>query len=380
MSAPFAALETPCLLLDRERLLRNVAAMEQRCRALGVAHRPHLKTAKSLDVARQIRSAFAHGATASTVAEVEYYAAGGIRDLLYAVCIEPRKLPRLARVAERGATVRVAVDDPRALALLIDAWPSLTRAPLAVLVEIDSGEHRSGLAPDADSVVELARRIDAAPGLAFGGVFTHAGHSYGARGAGALRAIAEQERAAVVHAAERLRTAGLHCEVVSVGSTPTAVHVERLDGVTELRAGVYVFGDAFQAALGACSFDDIALTVLSTVIGVRSRERRLVIDAGGLALSKDRSTAALGGAADVGYGLVATAEGELVPGARVVDAYQEHGIVALPEPVDPARFPIGATLRIVPNHACITAAAHARYHVVDGADVVADWPRIGGWE
>jgi D-serine deaminase-like pyridoxal phosphate-dependent protein len=216
-------------------------------------------------------------------------------------------------------------------------------------------------------------------GPCLAGVMTHAGHSYAGRTTNEMAAIAEAERAAIVLAAERLRGAGHTVGIVSMGSSPTARHARRLHGVTELRAGVYMFGDLFQAGIHTHGLDDIAVTVLASVIGRRVAEHRLLVDAGGLALSKDRSTEA--GPVDYGFGLLLAADGTRAYGhATVANAYQEHGVVAL----DPAQpFPplaIGDMVRIAPNHACMTAAAHDRYHVVDGGnEVVAVWERVNGW-
>ena len=149
---------------------------------------------------------------------------------------------------------------------------------------------------------------------------------------------------------------------------------ERLDGVTELRTGVNMFGDLFQAAIGTHGPDDIALTVLASVIGRRPSANMLLVDAGGLALSKDRSTAATD--ADAGYGQVRDLDGRPI-GATVATVYQEHGVVVGEAPID---RPVGSRLRIAPNHACMTAAAHDRYYVVEGGDAVeAIWTRVNGW-
>lgn len=373
-----AALATPALVVDRPRLLANIARMEARARELGVRLRPHLKTAKSIEVARAIPSATGYGITVSTVKEVEYFAAHGVPDLLYAVTVTPDRVPRLAHATRGGTVVRLAADDAAVVAE-VAAAAAAADARFPVLVEIDSGEHRSGLAPDDDALLDVARAIERAPALQLDGVFTHAGHSYGCRSIDAIRSIAEQERAAVVHAKERLIAAGLPCGITSVGSTPTATHAAHLDGVTELRAGVYVFQDLFQAAIGSCTLDDLAATVLTTVIGQQRRHGRVLVDAGGLALSKDRSTASLGAAGDCGYGLVADVSGRhLIDEVRVVEVFQEHGVLA-GTGLDFDALPVGSRLRILPNHACMTASAYDRYHVVDGDCVVEAWPRIHEW-
>lgn len=362
-------LPTPCLVLDRRILARNIAAMQAVADGLGVALRPHLKTAKSIDVARMALDAGARGITVSTIAEAEYFARHGITDMTYAAGITPRKLDRVAGLA---ACLTLITDDPGA-ASAIAAHP----APFRALVEVDSGEHRGGMAPGADRLLEVAARL----GGCLRGVLTHAGHSYGGRSPGEMADIAERERRAAVEAAERLRAAGHAAPVVSMGSSPTLRHARGLEGVTEVRAGVYMFGDLFQAGIATHGPDDIALTVLASVIGVREAERRFVVDAGGIALSKDRSTEALGAGGDRGFGLVLGPDGSRRFGAaHVVSAYQEHGIVQC----DPARplpgLRVGDLVRIAPNHTCMTAAAHDRYFVTDGGtQVVAEWDRVNGW-
>src|SRR5262249_46879870 len=156
---------------------------------------------------------------------------------------------------------------------------------------------------------------------------THAGDSYNRPGKEALVAIAEQERAGAVYAAETLRSSGLPCADVSIGSTPTAHFAERLSGITDVRAGVFVFFDLLMVGLGGWSVDDIALTVLATVIGGRRDSGRILIDAGWMAMSQDRSTASQ--SVDYGYGLVCDLDGRPFDDLIVVEANQEHGVVAL---------------------------------------------------
>lgn len=360
-------LATPCLVLDRAILARNVAGMQAVADRLGVALRPHLKTAKSIDAARMALAAGARGITVSTIAEAEYFARHGIADMTYAAGITPRKLDRVAPLAGQ---LTVITDDP-AMAEAIAAHPAGFRA----LVEVDSGEHRGGMAAQDDRLLAVAARL----GPCLEGVLTHAGHSYAGRSPEQMADIAEAERTAIVTAAERLRAAGHAVPVVSMGSSPTLRHARRLDGVTETRAGVYMFGDLFQAGIHTHALDDIAMTVLASVIGVRAAEHRFVVDAGGIALSKDRSTQA--GPRDYGFGLVLGLDGSPRFGNTVVaSAYQEHGIVqcdpALPMPA----LRVGDLVRIAPNHTCMTAAAHDRYFVVEGGTaVVAEWGRVNGW-
>ncbi len=212
-------------------------------------------------------------------------------------------------------------------------------------------------------------------------MLTHAGASYGARGAAALARCAEEERRAVVDAAATLRAAGLPCPVVSIGSTPTAHHAVDLAGVTEVRAGVFVFFDLVMAGVGVCTVDDIALSVLATVIGFQREKGWILTDAGWMAMSRDRGTARQ--EVDQGYGVVCDLAGRPYADLIVAEANQEHGIIAV-RPGSSATLPdlaIGDRVRILPNHACSTGAQHSAYNVVRGASPVveAEWPRFGGW-
>ena len=367
MDLTLADLTTPCLVLDRAILARNVATMAAALARHGVPLRPHMKTAKSIDVARVALAGQPGGITVSTLAEAEYFAGHGIRDILYAVGVTPGKLDRAA--ALRDAGLLLITDDPDTAAA-VAAHPAGLRA----LAEVDSGEHRGGTAPGSGGMMEVAARLG--PSLA--GVLTHGGHSYAGRAPDDMAGVAEQERAAVVGAADRLRGAGHAVGIVSMGSSPTALHARHLDGVTEVRAGVYMFGDLFQASIGTHAQADIAMTVLTQVIGRRRAEHRLLVDAGGIALSKDRSTQPT---TDLGFGLLLDRHGQPSFGRSVVSqAYQEHGVVDLDPALPFPDLPVGTPLRIAPNHTCMTAAAHDRYWVVDGSDqVVAEWPRVNGW-
>lgn len=365
-----ADLPTPALLLDRAALLRNLARLRAAISAHGVTLRPHLKTAKSIEVAH-LAAPETGPITVSTLAEAHHFAAAGFRDQIYAVGIAPQKLDAIAALNVRGAEVKVITDDLD-VARAIAAHPG----PIEALIEIDVGEGRGGVGPDDERLPALAAML----GPRFGGVLGHAGHAYAAFDAAQAAAVAEAERAALVRAAERLRALGHPVPIVSMGSSPTALHARSLEGVTEVRAGVYMFGDLLQAQLGVGSVADIAVSVLASVIGRRPERNAVLLDAGALALSKDRSTAAA--PKDFGYGLVVSEDGTPRFGEAIVTrVWQEHGLVESSAALPFDRLPVGARVRILPNHACLTAAAYDRYHVVEGQDdrVVAVWRRVNFW-
>lgn len=373
-------LVTPALILDRAVLDRNIAAMAGRFEGTGVRLRPHLKTSKSAEVARRATAGQFGGITVSTLAEARYFAANGFSDITYAVGLVPSKMAALAELMAAGADITVLTDDLGAARAIADEAARLG-ATFEVLIEIDSGAHRAGVLPEADAVVEIGRVLDAGPSTALAGVLTHAGHSYHAGGVAGIKAIAEQERLAVVEAAAQLAEAGLPCPTVSAGSTPTAVHGESFEGLTEFRPGVYMFFDLDQAGIGACVPEDVAVSVLASVIGHQRAHGRINIDAGSLALSQDASANEFLDA--TGFGWVMEAAGSSRIGELFVEGVnQEHGMVTgKAVPFD--ALPVGSRVRILPNHACITAAAYDKYFVIDSnkdREVIVDtWGRTNGW-
>ncbi|WP_272939485.1 DSD1 family PLP-dependent enzyme [Palleronia aestuarii] len=371
-------LVTPCLLVDEAVMSRNIERMRQQADKLGVMLRPHLKTTKSVDIARRVLAEGIGPATVSTLAEAEVFAAAGVRDILYAVGIAPAKLQRVIELRRGGCDLTVILDSPEQAEAVARASRDGGQV-IPALIEIDCDGHRGGIGPSDPALAEIGRQLHH-DGAELRGVMAHAGESYRAETRDAQAAFSEAERQAVVSAAEVLRQAGLPCPVLSVGSTPTALAARELGGITELRAGVYVFFDLFMTGIGVCEMSDIALSVLTRVIGHQYDRGRIVIDAGWMALSRDRGTA--NQSVDQGYGVVCDEAGRPFPDLIVIEANQEHGVVgsrsgdgALPD------LPIGTRLRILPNHACATAAQHARYEVLASRSGTGrqTWERFAGW-
>jgi D-serine deaminase-like pyridoxal phosphate-dependent protein len=377
--ATLDTIETPALILDVTKVDRNIARLRGHLGELGVGFRPHVKTAKSIDVARRLFPDGHGPITVSTLAEAEYFADAGFSDITYAVGLAPEKIARTRALVARGVNLSVLIDSTEQALALADAAHDGGKMP-AVLIEIDCDGHRGGLLPDDRQLVEIAKILGDA-NVELRGVLTHAGESYSCRGGVGLAEAAEAERAAAVAAAELLRRNGYAAPVVSVGSTPTAHFARNLDGVTEVRAGVFIFFDLVMHGIGVCSIDDIALSVLATVIGHRPEKGWILIDAGWMALSRDRGTQKH--PVDQGYGLVCDVDGTPWPDLIVDDASQEHGIIKV-RPGSTATLPdlpIGAHVRILPNHACATGAQHEIYHVVESGSgtILATWPRMRGW-
>jgi D-serine deaminase-like pyridoxal phosphate-dependent protein len=374
----FNRLETPLLLLDEQRMQHNITRMQSRIDALGVAFRPHVKTSKCLEVVKRQLQAGAHAITVSTLKEAEQFFAAGIRDILYAVAMAPNKINHAIALVQQGCALTIVVDSVVAAQAVVQGCTQHNTV-LPTLIEIDSDGHRSGVKPGDAALVEIGALLHQAGLLA--GVMTHAGASYGLNTPAQLEAMAAQERDAVVQCAQTLRASSLPCPTVSVGSTPTALNATDLRGVTEVRAGVYVFFDLVMAGIGVCTQEDIALSVLTCVIGHQPEKGWIIVDAGWMAMSRDRGTHKQ--AVDHGYGAVWDVDGVALPPLWMSAANQEHGIVSLRDGSTPAdlatRFPVGMLLRIAPNHACATAAQHSAYHVMGQAASLQAWPRFSGW-
>ena len=373
-------LVTPSLLLDRSKLDRNITRLADHARQLGVVLRPHMKTAKSIDVARRVFPDGPGPITVSTIAEAEYFASHGYRDMTYAVGLSPASALRAMELCARtGAELKLLLDTVEQADALAAVREASGVVP-SVLIELDVDDHRGGLKPDDPKLIEVAGRVVAA-GAKLLGVLAHAGESYGLNTPEALIAAAESERVATVRAAGILRAHGHACPVVSLGSTPTAHFARNLEGVTELRAGVYMFFDLVQHGVGVCSKDDIAISVLASVIGVKPEKGWILVDAGWMALSRDRGTASQ--RVDQGYGVVCDEAGRVIEDVIVSQASQEHGILSIRPGSGKTMpdLPVGTRVRILPNHACAMAAQHGFYSVVDGEDagIEARWERIRGW-
>jgi len=338
--ASLESLSTPAVVVDLDVLERNIARMAARAREAGVRLRPHAKTHKCPQIAGLQRAAGAWGLSVAKVGEAEEFADAGFDDLFVAFPIVGEdKGRRLLALADR-ARLAVGADSVEGARTLAQPFREAGRS-LDVVLKVDVGYGRVGVLPER--AVDVARRIGAVPGLRLRGVFTHAGHGYGGETRAAVEEIARLEGERLAATAAELRAAGLPVEEVSVGSTPTAAAAMRVPGVTECRPGNYVFHDGSQVALGTCSLDDCALTILATVVSVPAADRA-VLDAGSKTLSTDPLRPVAGG-----YGQL------LGRSSRIEKLSEEHGVVAVAKGES---FKVGERVRVLPNHACVVANLH----------------------
>lgn len=378
MPNDLTTLDTPAAIISLEKMQRNIARMQQRANALGVRFRPHVKTTKCAEVVAAQRHAGATGITVSTLKEAEQFFAQGVTDILYAVGMASHRLAQALDLRQRGCALQILTDSVAGAQAIADFGKAHGHA-FEVLVEIDTDGHRSGIKPEDEALLEVGRVLHHG-GMQLSGVLTHAGSSYELNTPQAIAQLAEEERAGCVRAAQRLRQAGLPCDIVSIGSTPTALEAASLEGVTELRAGVYVFFDLVMRNVGVCSEDEIALSVLTTVIGHQADKGWAIVDAGWMAMSRDRGTSKQ--QRDYGYGQVCTLDGQLLAGYLLSGANQEHGILSAEGQADTdivQRFPLGTRLRVLPNHACATGAQFPEYHALAEDGTLQTWGRVHGW-
>ena len=368
-------IKTPSLIVDFERMKRNAESISARARKLNVRLRPHVKTHRCAEIARiQTENEFG-GIMVSTLAEAHFFAKNGFSDITYGVPVERGKFAEVIEISNTIERFAVLTDDLESVRELAEKAKS-ENARVNVFLKVDTGAHRCGVEPDSKEALEIPRAIGDSTNLDFAGILTHAGQAYEAGSPEKLLKVAQHERDSMRGLADKLRAEGLEVPTVSIGSTPTMSAIDNLEGVSEFRCGNYIFYDAFQATLGSCGFEDCALTVLAAVVHRDQERRKIVVDAGAVALSKDR------GAVDLdsfcGYGRVYDLEGKDL-GLRVGSLSQEHGEIFVDDETTFNSLKVGSRVRILANHSCLTALQHSHYHILDGGKIVDRWEINRGW-
>jgi len=374
-------LATPCILIDRERLRLNLAAMQEKANVNGVRLRPHTKTHKSAQLARWQLDKGAGGLTVAKVGEAEAYAEAGLADFRIAyVVVGEEKYARILRLMKKSP-VSFCIDTLEG-ARMASNWFAANGAVADVLVEVDCGYGRCGVPWNRKDSIEFVREVKALPGLSVKGILTHAGHSYGGPSTPeetkkeALVRVSNEECDNMLAFAARLREAGLATPgefEISIGSTPSMRYFENREfqgfRITEIRPGNYVFNDRIQVALGVATWQQCALTVMTTVVS-RHRDpdgsERLFLDAGKKVLTSD------GAPGMDGFGgiLYNPRTMDPLPHARITGLSEEHGWVRVH---GGATLSVGDRVMVVPNHACVVVGTQRVMYLVDGGEVVETW-------
>lgn len=368
-------IKTPSLIVDAARMKRNAERISNRVKELNVALRPHVKTHRCLEIARLQTEGNAGGIMVSTLSEAHFFSQNGFSDIIYGVPIEAGKFAEAIAFAKTCEKFSVITDDEET-AQLLNETARRENIKLDVFLKVDVGYHRCGVEPDSKEAFEIPRKISDSSNLNFAGILTHAGHSYHAPSPEELLRTAQEERDKMRNLAEDLRSKGLDVPNVSIGSTPTMSAIDHLEGITELRCGNYIFFDAFQATLGSCRFSDCALTVLAAVVHRDARRQKIVVDAGAVALSKDRGAVEFD--STCGYGRVYDLAGNDL-NLRVQSLSQEHGEISVADTQVFNSLKVGSRVRILTNHSCLTALQHSHYHILEDGKFVDRWEINRGW-
>lgn len=350
--------DTPALLVELARLEKNIRRYADSAAKARVRLRPHIKTHKTLEIAKMQLQAGAGGITAAKLGEAEVFAEAGIEDIFVAYpIIGPEKARRAARLAQHCRLI-VGVESEKGVQQLSEA-ASQIGSTLLVRVEIDSGLGRTGVGQEAAG--KLCRQVLDAPGLSLDGIFTFRGASFPEASSRDPQILGRLEGEMMVAIAEWLRRAGIPIQEISVGSTPTASSAAEVPGITEVRPGTYVFFDRMTTQVGTSTPDELALSILATVVS-RPAPELAIIDAGSKTFCGDVIPANVG---LEGYG--ATIDGQ---NGVVIRMNEEHGTVRLAPGFSPE---IGDKLLFFPNHVCTTVNLSDEVLVTQGGVVKTIW-------
>jgi D-serine ammonia-lyase len=365
-------LRTPAFIVELSNVRSNAARMLNKAQNWGIQLRPHVKTHKTKELARiQVDPNFG-GITVSTMAEALYFAEAGFEDITYAFPLGVDKISDAWSLAEK-ISFGVTIDHQDTLAA-ITAYPSDSSSRLGVWIKLDTGANRAGLQVRDPKFIDLTKQILVCPRLQFLGVLTHAGQSYTDASRESLLETAVYEAESLRLAAKLLHENGIDCPGLSLGSTPVASINSDPDlytGITEMRPGNYLFYDRYMAESGHCTMNDVACFVATRIVGLYPERNLILVDAGALAMSKDRGPTHLS-AYNVGYGIVRD-----YPDLEFERLSQEHGMIRCTSGFD--RFNIGTVLEIIPNHSCLTAAMFPNYHLIENGEVIGTIHPVRGW-
>ncbi|MFZ7104708.1 MAG: D-TA family PLP-dependent enzyme [Peptococcaceae bacterium] len=357
-------LDTPALVVDVNIMEKNIKNMQKKADEAGVNLRPHTKTHRTPALAKMQVQAGAKGITVAKVGEAEVMAAAGLDDIFIANEIYGKH--KLARLKQVAANVKVClgVDNQEQVRALGEVFQDEAK-PIEVLIEIETGEERSGLIPGPE-VVRLAEFITQTPNVKLKGVFSHEGHTYGAGSVEECISLFNKSQEDTLYAADLIRQEGLEIEVISIGATPSLMQGEILPGITEIRPGTYILMDGAQGH-AINDYSRCALTVLATVVSKPTPERT-VLDTGVKALTA--FTRSNGICYTPGFGLVKGFEN-----LRLAKLYDEHGLINNREVNQ--KLKIGDKVEIIPNHVCPTCNLYDKIHMVQDGKVIVEFPVLG---
>lgn len=359
MFCSFSEIDTPALLIEKSILERNIFSMQALANSRNIKLRPHIKTHKIPEIAQMQIDAGANGIAVAKISEAEIMAQFGFKDIQIAnIIVGDKKVNRLKILREQLESLSVATDSFEAVDDLAKGFIDAS-LPLKVFIKVDVGFNRCGL-ESKEAILKLSRYIKDKKGLHFEGILTHAGQAYLAQNQKEIEQIGYNEGITMVQIADYLKSNDVEVPEISVGSTPTALYVSNINGITELRAGNYVYYDMIQVALGTANIRDCALSVLSTIISIPSLDR-MVIDAGSKSLSLDKGAHSNTLLDSFGY--------IIGKNSKIKRLSEEHGVVEILN----EDFTTGEKIRIIPNHSCAVSNLFDKAYLVDQKEIVAEY-------
>ncbi|XP_069501897.1 D-serine dehydratase-like [Ambystoma mexicanum] len=363
-------LPTPAFTVDVKVVQRNAQRMIDRFQALGVQLRPHMKTHKTLECGEIMTAGTRRCIVVSTLAEARFYADSGFDDILYAYPLPFDKVEECAALAERLEAFHVLVDSQEALQQLRQRKLANSKRWL-VWLKVDCENGRAGVKHTDPGALELAKEIARQEETELAGVYAHCGNTYSCSGQQAIEVVAQSTTTSILQFASQLEKAGVKCPRTSIGSTPSCSHpVPDMGKLTEVHPGNYIFYDAQQMMIGSCKMEDIAVRVLTRVIGHYPHRNELLVDCGWTGISLHSL-----GKLPSGYAII---EGH--PDLKLVGMTQEHGrIQPISGELDFSKFPLGSLLSLIPYHSCATAAMHPVYYIHSDGKIVGTWTPTRGW-
>lgn len=364
--------KTPCFLLDVDSMKRNVTRMLGICDRLGVQHRPHMKTHKTIELGEMMTRGTKRCITVSTVDEAEFYASHGFDDILYAYPITQERLERCQNVAGKLEKFHLMFESSEGLRALTTTPRGDNNSKWSAYMEVDLGLGRTGVEWDSETAVTLATEAASCPAVDFLGLYVHTGDSYQSQGQDQMRENGRKNTEKLLQLKRKLADLGVTCTSLCMGSTPGCSHPD--DSMAKLDAfspGNYALHDAMQFRIGCCKEEDVACRVATRVISHKEGRNKITIDAGFLALSHD----------GLDHNLP---EGPIIfqghPELKVLRMTQELCAVGTQgPPLDFAKYPIGSLLFAYPNHSCATAALYDKYLIHSGENIVGVWRPTRGW-
>ncbi|CAL4058736.1 unnamed protein product [Meganyctiphanes norvegica] len=361
-------LDTPCFLVDLEKVTKNCQSMKDSCKSLELAFRPSTNTHRTLEGSK-LQTTDQKTVMCRSLHEMDHLASNGFDDILYGFPLAKANIPRISKLAEKLTSLHLAVDNCETVCALKETAPPAEKT-WSVLLMVDCGAKREGVWWDAEDGVEMVKKMKDCKHITFKGVYAFCGNAYEGTQADLEKARDETiER--LLKFVDRLTKIDVKCSTIGLGGTPVCkTSSPNMKKLTELHSGNYIFTDLQQTTLGT-KHDDIACSVATRVVGHYPHRKQMLVDCGENGLSTMGNHGHNN--KEMGYALVKDDHN-----LRVGAVYQDLGVVeAVSGDLDFSKYPIGSVVQLLPYHSCGTSLLYKTYHVIDADGKVSqEWNPI----